>query len=60
VRRETGDSIDIQWREIDDFFRYLGPGESDDLAGEISYNSDDGRLGPTDFHKTGSGGVGKM
>jgi hypothetical protein len=59
VRREGGDSIDIQWREIDDFSLCLGLGEPDDLAGEISYNSDDGRLGPTDFHKTGSGGLGK-
>jgi hypothetical protein len=44
VRREGGDPIDIQGREIDDVSHCSGPGESDDLAGEISYNSDGGRL----------------
>jgi hypothetical protein len=39
------------------FLVVQGAGEPDDLAGEISDNSDDSRLGPTDFHKTGSGAV---
>jgi hypothetical protein len=41
VRRAGGDSIDIQWREIDDLSLRLGPREPNDLAGEIYYNSDD-------------------
>ena len=59
VERECGDSIDSQWREIDDFSDCLSPGESDDLPGEISGNSDGRSLGSTDFHKTGIDGVGK-
>jgi hypothetical protein len=55
VRRAGGDSIDIQWREIDDLSLWLCAGEPNDLAGEISYNSDDSRVRPTDFHKGSSG-----
>jgi hypothetical protein len=32
-------------------FLLLGPGETGDLAGEISYNSDHPQMLPTDFHK---------
>jgi len=51
VRRAGGDAIGIQWRDIDDLSLRLDPDELDDLAGEISYNSDDSRVRPTDFHK---------
>ena len=55
MRRAGGDSIDIQWRGIDDLSHWLGLGEPNDLAGEISYNSDDSRARPMDFHKKMSG-----
>ena len=51
MRRACGYLIDIEWRDVDDLSLRLGPGEPDDLTGEISYNSDDSRVRPTDFHK---------
>jgi hypothetical protein len=55
VKRASGDSIDIQWREIDDLSLWLCPGEPNDLPGEISYNSDNSGVRPTHFHKGRSG-----
>lgn len=55
MRRACGYLIDIEWRDVDDLSLRLGTGEPDDLAGEISYNSDDSRMRPTDFHKGCSG-----